>query len=147
MKKILLSFFLLSLVCSCSKIDKSQLIGTWERDNSLISATDTLDVAVTTNSNESFNDDGTYEEVLTIFINNGFLKMKRNTVGYGTWSIDDDMLIVKVNKQHDDDGTVRVLDDVQNRKIISVSSNEYIYSIENDSTKEITSVVMKKVKN
>lgn len=98
MKKLALSVFLLSLVCSCSKIDKSLLIGSWEKDNSLVSAADTLDIAITTNSNESFNDDGTYEEVLTIFINNGLMKIKRNTVGYGTWSIDDDMLVVKVNK-------------------------------------------------
>jgi hypothetical protein len=147
MKKLILSVFLLSLVYSCSKIDKSLLIGTWEKDNSLVSATDTLDITITTNSSESFNNDGTYEEVLTIFMNNGLIKIKRNTVGFGTWSINDDMLTVKINKQHDDDGTVRKLDNVQNRKIISISSNEYIYSVENDSTKEIKSVVMRKVNN
>ena len=149
MKKLFFAFLFFSILCSCSssssKIDKSLLIGTWTVDNSLVSAKDTVDYTVNTNSNEAINDDGTYEETFTVFLNNGFLSMKRHFVRFGTWNITDDTLNIKVNNQHDDDGTIRELNITQKRRIISIAPNEYVYSVESDSTKDNHSVVMKRV--
>ncbi len=135
----------LLVVASCAKYNRTQFVGTWNVEASLLPADDSTGIVITTLTTEEFKEDGAFIQTIFIKLNNGIFSIRRNTMCYGSWVVKGDNLNVILYSQRDDDGTTRELNTTEERNLVSISGKEIVYTLYNDSTNETNTHIMKKV--
>lgn len=125
MKKLFLALCLCAIITSCSKIDKSQIVGKWKNEAvDQVGTEDNKYFKSLVIAKETFNEDGSWERDLDITLNGRpiFGDMKQ----MGTWQLNNDIISIHINKQFMG-GDFNDVDNTEERKITSIKDKEILY--------------------